>query len=79
MKHLHEERQEYQAQAEGDDISHREPEEFSDHPFAFYVRFEGDIFMKNIGVGDRNEIARDHSRHICDVPGFKKPGKYGIE
>lgn len=79
LEYLHEERQEYQAQAEGDDISHREPEKLSDHPFAFYGRSEGDIFMKDIGVCDRKDVAGGHGGHIGDIPERENPGEYRIE
>jgi len=75
MKNFYEQGQKHKAEAEGQCVSRREPEEFRNHFPATRRGSEGDELVKCVGIQDGNDLSEDHRSHVSDIRRTQDVGK----
>jgi hypothetical protein len=67
-KYLHRNGQQNQSQDHAEEICRKEAGKFNQDAFPAHRGLKGDMFVKNIGIDDRQDIRQDRRRHIGYVP-----------
>ena len=68
-KRFYRNRQQDQSQDHAKEICRKETGELNQDAFPAHRGLKGDMFVKNIGIDDRQNIRQERRRHIGDVPG----------